>query len=118
MLTTQRRRLRGATLLELIVTVSIVGILMGGASRGAGFVWRAGGLVVTAAHVVAAGGEIRVRTADGREVAARPVGVDEVSDVALLRIDADPPPAIQAPADAAGRGDPVAAIGDPAGSLT
>jgi len=94
---------------------SVVGILRAGTSCGAGFVWRGGGLVVTAAHVAAAAGEIRVRTADGREWAARPIGSDDVSDVALLRIDADPPPAPQAPADAVRRGDAVAAIGDPLG---
>ena len=89
--------------------------------RGAGFVLRSGGLVVTAAHVVAGGGPIAVRLASGEETAARVVGVDEVADVAVLRIDAEPPAIVAAPAGSIGRGDPVAAIGDPlgyAGTLT
>lgn len=89
--------------------------------RGAGFVWRGGDVVVTAAHVVTGTGTLRVRLADGREVAARRVGVDEVADVAVLRLDESLPPAELAPAGSLRRGDPVAAIGDPlafAGTLT
>ena len=89
--------------------------------RGAGFVLRAGGVVVTAAHVVAGAGPIGVRLANGEEKPARLVGVDGLADVALLRIDADPPPIAAAPAGAVGRGEAVAAIGDPlgyAGTLT
>ncbi len=83
--------------------------------RGAGFVLGAGGVVVTAAHVVVGAGPIAVRLANGEETPARLVGVDEVADVAVLRIDADPPAITAAPAGAVGRGDPVAAIGDPLG---
>jgi S1-C subfamily serine protease len=107
------------------VDPSCVGILGRGSGRsgdrGAGFVLRPGGVVATAAHVVAGLGEVAVRLPDGGEVAARVIGVDELSDVALLRIPADPPPVIAAPAGALRRGEPVAAIGDPlgfAGTLT
>ena len=101
------------------VDPSCVGILGRGTGRtgdrGAGFVLRPGGIVVTAAHVVAGLGEIGVRLADGNEVAARVVGVDELSDVAVLRVPVDPPPVAVAPSATLRRGDAVAAIGDPLG---
>jgi S1-C subfamily serine protease len=101
------------------VDPSCVGILGRGTGRsgdrGAGFVLRPGGIVVTAAHVVAGVGEIGVRLADGGEVAARVIGVDELSDVAVLRVPADPPPIAVAPAGTLRRGAAVAAIGDPLG---
>lgn len=105
------------------IDAATVGILVGEdrASRGAGFVWRTGGAVVTAAHVVDGAGEIRVRLPDGRAMAARVLGIDDVADVALLRIDADPPVPPFARGDRLHRGDVVAAIGDPlgfAGTLT
>lgn len=102
-----------------VVDRSVVGVVgqTGGSDRdrGAGFVWRPGGLVVTAAHVVAGETVIAVRLADGRELPARLMGADDVADVAVLRIEADPPIAEVAPGDGLRRGDPVAAIGDPLG---
>ena len=81
--------------------------------RGAGFVWRERTLVVTAAHVLAGASVWRVRLATGRDVAARIIGLDDLSDVALLRIDGAAAPCETAPAATLRRGDPVAAIGDP-----
>lgn len=103
----------------VVVDPSVVGILGREAGalrdRGAGFVWRPGGLVVTAAHVVERDTAPRVRLADGRELPARLLGADDLADVAVLKIDADPPIAVAAPAGTVRRGDPVAAIGDPLG---
>ncbi len=102
-----------------VVDRSVVGVVgqTGGSDRdrGAGFVWRPGGLVVTAAHVVSGESVIAVRLADGRELPARLMGADDVADVAVLRIADDPPVAEVAPAGDLRRGDPVAAIGDPLG---
>ncbi|MCE1238088.1 MAG: trypsin-like peptidase domain-containing protein [Hyphomicrobiales bacterium] len=105
------------------IDAATVGILVGDerGSRGAGFVWRTGGAIVTAAHVVEGGGDIRVRLPDGRVSAARVLGVDDVADVALLRIDGDPPVPTFARSERLRRGDLVAAVGDPlgfAGTLT
>lgn len=101
------------------VDPSVVGVLGREAGamhdRGAGFVWRPGGLVVTAAHVVERDTTLRVRLADGRDLPARLLGADDLADVAVLKIDADPPAAPLAPAGTVRRGDPVAAIGDPLG---
>lgn len=101
------------------VDPSCVGVVLrdGGEvrERGAGFVLRPGGLVVTAAHVVDRPGEIRVRLADGRETGARLIGLDDLADVALLRIAEEALPVTAAPAGGLRRGDPVAAVGDPLG---
>ncbi|MDK9697678.1 MAG: trypsin-like peptidase domain-containing protein [Siculibacillus sp.] len=90
-------------------------------NRGAGFSLRAGGVLATAAHVVAGATDVDVRLPDGREERAAVIGIDTLSDVALLRIATDLPPAAPAPAGSTRRGDPVVAIGDPlgfAGTLT
>jgi S1-C subfamily serine protease len=55
-------------------------------SRSTGFVWRPG-LIVTADEALADEGEVRVMSPDGRQAAARIVGRDASTDVALLRID-------------------------------
>ena len=56
-----------------------------GLGAGSGVVVSADGLIVTNAHVVARGTEVRVRLAGGREVGARVLSVDEASDLALLQ---------------------------------
>jgi serine protease Do len=57
-------------------------------SLGSGVIIDAGGWVITNDHVVAAGEDVHVALADGREVPARVVGRDAEIDVALLEIDA------------------------------
>lgn len=53
-----------------------------------GFVLAADGLILTSAHVLSQVDEAQVTLADGRRFAARVLGVDRRSDVALLKIDA------------------------------
>lgn len=64
-----------------------------------GFVIGADGYILTSAHAVSSNGEATVRLADNRQFSASVVGLDKLSDVALLKIDAV--------------GLPVASIGDP-----
>jgi len=66
-----------------------------------GFVIGADGYILTSAHAVSSNGEATVRLADNRQFSARVVGLDKLSDVALLKIDAE--------------GLPVATVGDPSG---
>jgi serine protease Do len=58
-----------------------------GASMGSGFVISADGYVLTNHHVVDGAEDVKVTFSDRREFAARIVGSDEQSDVALLKID-------------------------------
>lgn len=58
-----------------------------GMSAGSGFIVRDDGLVVTNAHVVSHGGNIRVNLNDGRQMRARLLAMDRTSDIALLQID-------------------------------
>lgn len=57
-------------------------------SDGSGFILSSDGYVATNAHVIEGAKKIFVRLADGRELAAELVGVDEIGDVALLKVDA------------------------------
>jgi serine protease DegQ len=56
-----------------------------GLGAGSGVVVSEDGLILTNAHVVAGGTRIDIATADGREMRAGVVSVDEASDLALLR---------------------------------
>ena len=64
-------------------------------SLGSGFILWDDGYVITNAHVVKDAKEIMVRLQDRRELAATVVGLDEPSDIALLKIDAKDLPAVK-----------------------
>src|SRR3989454_656338 len=82
----------------------------------AGLVLVPDGYVVTIILVVAAPTEIRVKLADGRELAGRVVGRDPRTDLALLKVDAHGLPTIPLGDSAALKvGEPVMAIGNPFG---
>ena len=84
---------------------------------GTGVVLSQNGYLVTNAHVVDGAKTIRVRLTDDREFTARILGVDDVSDLAVLDIDAtDLTPARFGDSDSLRVGDSVVAIGDPLGS--
>lgn len=81
---------------------------------GTGFFVSEDGYLVTNAHVVADALSLRVRLADKRDYPARIVGLDRVTDVALLKIEARGLQVIRAAAPEAVRiGEPVGAIGSP-----
>ena len=85
-------------------------------SLGSGFIVSHDGFILTNAHVVARGTQIRVTLTDRREFKARLVGLDTVADVALLKIDASDLPAVRVGSpDSAEVGDWVMAIGSPYG---
>ena len=88
-------------------------------SLASGFIVSADGQILTSAHAVAANPQMTIRLADGREFIGKVVGLDEFSDVALLKIDADKLPAalIGDPGRLA-VGDWVVAIGAPFGLET
>ena len=84
--------------------------------EGSGFIVSADGIVLTNAHVVADADSVIVRLTDQREFAAKVVGIDRKTDVAVLRIDAKGLPAVRIGNPASTRvGDWVVAIGSPYG---
>jgi Do/DeqQ family serine protease len=85
-------------------------------SLGSGVIVSADGYILTANHVVEGADEIELALLDGRKVAARIVGVDPETDLAVLKAEHKGLPAITfAPADKARVGDVVLAIGNPFG---
>ncbi|MCY4577679.1 MAG: trypsin-like peptidase domain-containing protein [Chloroflexi bacterium] len=57
--------------------------------QGSGFVWDNEGHIVTNRHVVADAERIRIVFSDGRDADAEIVGMDEDSDLAVLKVDKD-----------------------------
>ena len=86
------------------------------AAQGSGFIIKADGYILTNAHVVAGAEDVTVKLTDKREFAAKVVGVDPRTDVAVLKVEAKDLPTVHV-------GDPsrvkvgqwVAAIGSPFG---
>ena len=85
-------------------------------SLGSGFVLWQDGYIITNTHVVKDAQEITVRLADRREMSAQVVGMDDASDIALLKIDAKDLPAVKiADVGKLRVGEWVMAIGSPFG---
>jgi serine protease DegQ len=82
---------------------------------GSGVIVSSDGYVLTNNHVVSGATEIRVQLADGRDTAARLVGTDPETDLAVLRITLPPPLPVIHPGKAGELqvGDVVLAIGNP-----
>ncbi len=90
------------------------------ASSGSAVLYRDDGHLLTNAHVVAGADRVEVSLADGSTHAARVVGSDEVTDIAVLRIPPPPegepyPTAVLGTAVDLAVGQPVVAIGSPLG---
>ena len=98
-------------------TVSISCVLVGGSTNGgSGVVLTEDGYLVTNAHVVSGASTIVVRLSDNREYDAQLVGFDDVSDLAVLKIQASGLcPAQFGDSTSLRVGDSVCAIGDPLG---
>jgi serine protease Do len=62
---------------------------------GSGVIVSDEGYILTNNHVIAETDEIRVRLFDGNEVDAELIGTDPQTDIAVLKIDVDDPPAIK-----------------------
>lgn len=83
---------------------------------GSGFIVSADGYVLTNAHVVADASEVTVKLTDRREFAAKVIGVDKRSDIALIKIPATGLPTVRFGGPAAVRpGQWAIAIGAPFG---
>ena len=97
--------------------VSITSVSRSATSTGTGVVFSENGYIVTNCHVVENGLNISVQLSDNRELDAKLVGADAVSDLAVLRVEANNlTPAQFGDSSALRVGDTVVAIGDPLGA--
>ena len=97
-------------------TVSIICSFYSGSSTGTGVVLTESGYIVTNHHVVDGAAQITVLLTDDRKFEATLVGQDQISDLAVLSIDADGLICAELGDSTTLRvGDQVVAIGDPLG---
>ncbi len=84
---------------------------------GSGFVIDPTGYIVTNHHVIAQANEIKVKFQDERELKAKLIGKDQLTDLALLKVESDTPlPFVKfANSDKSRVGHSVIAIGNPFG---
>ena len=83
---------------------------------GSGFIVHGDGVVLTNAHVVEGADEVRVKLTDRREFKGKVAGVDKLTDVAVVKIDAKDLPTVKLGDPAKIRtGEWVLAIGSPFG---
>ncbi|WP_291994410.1 DegQ family serine endoprotease [Candidatus Accumulibacter sp. ACC003] len=83
---------------------------------GSGFIVRADGVILTNAHVVDGAEEVTVKLTDKREFKAKVVGIDKLTDIAVLRIDASKLPVVRLGNPGSAKvGEWVLAIGAPFG---
>ena len=84
------------------------------AAYGSGMILTPDGYVLTCAHVVADSQSCTVALTDGRELEAELVALDEQTDLAVLKIDAEGLPTVEfTDSDKAVVGESVYALGDP-----
>ncbi|HET9551585.1 MAG TPA: trypsin-like peptidase domain-containing protein [Anaeromyxobacteraceae bacterium] len=89
-----------------------------GQSLGSGFILNAEGYILTNNHVVKDATDIRVTLGDNTEYAAKVIGKDPVTDVALIKLASPPkglPTVVLGDSDALRQGDFVLALGSPFG---
>lgn len=83
---------------------------------GSGFIVKPEGVILTNAHVVDKADEVTVRLTDRREFKAKVIGVDKLTDVAVLKIDGKDLPTVKIGSTKNSNvGDWVVAIGAPFG---
>ena len=83
---------------------------------GSGVIVGADGYILTNNHVVDGADDVRVEMTDGRTLAAKVVGTDKASDLALIKVDASGlHPIALANSDNVQVGDVVLAVGNPLG---
>ncbi len=83
---------------------------------GSGVIMSSDGYILTNYHVIDGADDIRVDLTDGRTLAAKVIGSDRPSDLALLKVNAtDLHPLVFGDSDAVQVGDVVLAVGNPLG---
>ncbi|WP_294520043.1 S1C family serine protease [uncultured Anaerovibrio sp.] len=83
---------------------------------GSGVIFRKDGYIVTNNHVIEGAKEIIVSLSDGRSLTGKLIGADEITDLAVVKVDADDLPAAEfGDSDDVMVGEPAIAIGNPMG---
>lgn len=82
---------------------------------GSGVVYNADGVIVTNAHVVAGREQVEVGLADGSRIPAQVVALDEVTDLAVVRVERKGLPAARFQQELPRPGELVLAMGSPLG---
>ena len=83
---------------------------------GSGVIFRKDGYIVTNNHVISGAKELIVSLADGRSLKGKLIGADELTDIAVVKVDADDlPTATFGDSDDVVVGEPAIAIGNPMG---
>ena len=83
---------------------------------GSGVIFRKDGYIVTNNHVISGAKELIVSLADGRSLKGKLIGADEMTDIAVVKVDADDlPTATFGDSDDVVVGEPAIAIGNPMG---
>lgn len=106
-----------------VVMPSVVGVIKYDDSNflemsgyGSGIIMSEDGYIITNAHVVIDGSDFKVQFADGEAYDAEMIGYDSMTDLAVLKIEAEGLTAAQfGDSDAIKVGESVVAIGNPAG---
>jgi len=85
-------------------------------AQASGFIVSADGTILTNAHAVSTASDVTVKLPDRREFKAKVIGLDELTDIAVLKIDAEGLPAVKLGDPRSIRvGEWVLAIGSPFG---
>ena len=83
---------------------------------GSGVIFRKDGYIVTNNHVIEGAKELIVSLADGRSLKGKLIGADALTDIAVVKVDADDLPAAEfGNSDEVVVGEPAIAIGNPLG---
>ena len=83
---------------------------------GSGVIFKSDGYIITNNHVIAGAKEIIVSLSDGNSVNGTLIGTDEMTDIAVVKVDAkDLPTATLGDSDEVVVGEPAIAIGNPMG---
>lgn len=82
---------------------------------GSGVVYRADGAIVTNAHVVGSAKQVQVTFADSTQIAGQVTGSDDLTDLAVVRVDRQRLPAVTLRPDLPKPGETAMAIGSPLG---
>ena len=83
---------------------------------GSGVIFQSDGYIITNNHVIAGAKEIIVSLSDGNTITGKLIGTDEMTDIAVVKVDAkDLPTATLGNSDEVVVGEPAIAIGNPMG---